>query len=74
MSDIFSPAALDRLVKDLPSDIAPGEKVIVGTVDEKGAKVSARLAFDGNWQLEAAIRHDWTGDTAAGVKVIKRWK
>ena len=73
-SSPFDPAALDKIIREtLPKDVQPGEKVIVGTVDQRGVKVAAHFAFDGGWQLEAAVAHDWKGDTAAGAKVIRRW-
>lgn len=71
---IFTREALDKLIADtLPADGEPGQKVLVGTVDQKGAKVAAQFTFEGGWQLEAAAHKDWHGDVGAGARVIKRW-
>ena len=70
----FAPEALAKIIKEtLPADVQPGEKVVVATVDQRGAKVAAHFTFDGGWALEAAVEHEWDGETAAGAKVIRRW-
>ncbi len=77
---IFSPAQLERLVRDqLPADAQPNEKVVVGTVDRDGVQVVASFKNRGGdvgglqWEFQAAARHDWSGDTQVGTKVILRW-
>ena len=74
MTTIFDPAHLDKLVADtLPQNPAPGSKVVVGTVDQKGAQVVAAFKFTDKWTLQTAARHDWNGDNAVGAKVLLQW-
>lgn len=76
MKTVFSPEQLNQIVQDtLPTDVTPGEKVLVGAVDQHGVKVVAAFTWKGdlNWELQAAVQHDWDGDTKAGGKVILRW-
>jgi len=75
---IFSPEQLDVLVKNtLPEDARPGEKIIVGTVDQEGVQVVVgfRKGFgaSGSWDLEAAARHEWDGSNSVGAKILLRW-
>jgi hypothetical protein len=76
---IFSPEALSKVVREtLPVDGKPGEKVVVGTVDQDGAQVVASFknmpTHDGfAWELQAAARHDWTGANSVGAAVLLRW-
>ena len=72
---IFSPEALQKIVLDtLPTDGQPNEKVVVGTVDHLGAQVVASFKFrEDRWELQAAARHDWTGEDSVGAKVLLRW-
>jgi hypothetical protein len=78
-TSIFSPEALAKVVSEtLPTDAQPGEKVVVGTLDQHGAQVVASFknkANSGgvNWELQAAARHDWSGDNSVGAKVLLRW-
>lgn len=73
-SRIFSPAQLEKIIADtLPADAKPGEKVVIGTVDQDGAQVVASFKFKAHWEIQAAARHDWTGENAAGGKVLIRW-
>lgn len=73
--DIVSPAALDKLITDtMPTDVKPGERVFVGTLDPTGAQIVAGMKFDnGHWTVEAAARHDWDGTNSIGAKVLLRW-
>jgi hypothetical protein len=72
----FSPDQLKKSVeKILPTDPGLGEKVVVGTIDNTGAQIVASFKFkDDKWELQAAARHEWGGDTTVGAKVILRWK
>ena len=72
---IFSPEALQKIVLDtLPTDGQPNEKVVVGTIDQHGAQVVASFKFrEDRWELQAAARHDWTGEDSVGAKVLLRW-
>lgn len=76
---IFSPAALTKVIAEsLPADAKPGEKVVVGTIDQNGVQVVASFKNNVqgqglNWELQAAARHDWTGDNTVGAKVLLRW-
>jgi hypothetical protein len=78
-TSIFSPEALSKVVSDtLPADARPGEKIVVGTVDQNGAQVVASFKNNVqgsglNWELQAAARHDWNGDNSVGAKVLLRW-
>jgi hypothetical protein len=71
---IFSTDQLDRLIaKTLPTDAKPGEKVVVGAVDQQGVQVVARFKWKEHWELQAAWEHDWAGENNAGAKVLLRW-
>jgi hypothetical protein len=71
---IFSPEALDKVISEtLPADAKPGEKIVVGTVDEHGAQVVASFKMREKWELQAAARHDWDGTNSVGAKVLLRW-
>ena len=71
---IFSQEALSKIVQStLPADPREGEKVIVGTLDQDGAQVVASFKFKKQWEFQAAARHDWTGDSSVGAKVLLRW-
>lgn len=71
---IFSQEALDKVISEnLPVDGKPGEKVVVGTVDQTGAQVVASFKMKDRWELQAAARHDWDGQNSVGGKVLLRW-
>jgi len=78
---IFSPDQLARLVREtLPADAAPGEKVVVGTVDQHGAQIVASFKNKGGlvgglkWEVQAAARHEWaSGENSVGTKLLLRW-
>lgn len=74
MPAVFSQARLAEIVASvLPSDAKPGEKVVVGTIDDHGAQVVASFKLRDAWELQAAARHDWNGDNTVGAKVLLRW-
>jgi hypothetical protein len=74
MSDIFSASQLAQIVAAaLPVDARPGEKIVIGTVDAQGVQVVASFKLTDHWELQAAARHTWTGETAAAAKVLLRW-
>lgn len=74
---IFSQDALARLVQEsLPADAKPGERIILGTVDDAGAQVVAGFHFHATkaeWEVTGAARHDWTGANTVGTRVLLRW-
>ena len=77
---VFSPEQLQRLVREtLPADAQPGEKVVVGTVDQHGAQIVASFKNKGGligglqWEIQAAARHDWDGSNSVGTKLLLRW-
>lgn len=74
---LFAPEQLAKLVAEtLPPDAKPGEKVVVGTVDQHGAQVVASFKFQSAkaaWELQAAAHHDWNGNDTIGAKVLLRW-
>lgn len=74
-TSVFSAEALARVVSEsLPTDAKPGEKVVIGTVDQHGAQVVAAFKSDsGAWEFMGAARHEWTGDNNVGAKVLYRW-
>lgn len=74
MSSIFSQDALDKIIADtLPVDAKPGDKVVVGTIDQHGAQVVASFKLKDKWELQAAAQHQWNGDNTVGAKVLLRW-
>lgn len=71
---LFTPDALQKAIDDASKDMKPDAKgAVVGTVDASGAKVALIVNANNGWQIQAAIAHNWTGDTQAGAKVIKSW-
>lgn len=79
-ASIFSSEQLDKIVADtMPADAKPGEKVVIGTLDQHGAQVMASFKLQKNefggpsWELQAAARHEWTGENSVGAKVLLRW-
>lgn len=72
--NIFSQEALDKIIKEtLPADAKPGEKVVVGAVNDKGVQVVASFKLKGKWEIQAAAKRDWSGKKEAGAKVLLRW-
>lgn len=70
---LFSPDALARALASVPEPTGGKKNALVGTVDSSGAKVALVMTFSDAWEVEAAVQHDWTGDTTVGAKVIGRW-
>ncbi len=76
---MFSAAQLETIMREtLPTDAQPGEKVVIFAVDDDGLGVVASFKRQADhagltWELQAAARHAWTGEDAAGAKVILRW-
>ncbi len=80
---LFSPDALTRQLEQLlPAATAEDWHVVVGTVDEAGARIAAsfrrrpnRRANDAGavWELQAVAHHEWAGDSGAGARVILKW-
>lgn len=72
---------LNKRLKDiieaaLPSDLGPGENVVMAAVDDDGAEIVASYKMrDDNYavELQGAVRHDWTKGTAAGARLLIRW-
>lgn len=76
--DIFSHSQLKKTLENaLPTDLKPGENVIVAAVDDDGVEVVAsyRLTRDSvHVELQAAVRHEFVGgDTSAAGRVLVRW-
>lgn len=69
---IFSPDQLKQLVTKTLVDVPKDHKIaVVGTVDQHGAEVVANFTSQNNeWQLQAAYRHDWSGDNEIGATVM----
>lgn len=74
---IFSAAQLTKLVNDtMPKDAQPGDHITVLTVDQAGAQIAASFKLKADkvtWDLQAAARHDWTGENSVGAKILLRW-
>lgn len=71
---LFSPQALnDIIAKTLPADAQPGDKVLVGTVNQDGVAIVASFAFGDGWQLKGAAQLEWGGDYNVGASIIKRF-
>lgn len=74
---IFSQDALKRIIDaSLPTDAKPGERIVLGTVDETGAQVVAGFHFHAaraEWELSGAARHDWDAGNTVGAKVLLRF-
>lgn len=64
----------NQLAKIVAETLPPPDEhrlVIVGAVDRTGAQVVANFTSqNGQWNLQAAYRHDWTGDDSVAAKVI----
>jgi hypothetical protein len=79
-TSVFSPEQLSKIVAEtLPGDAKPGEKIIVGAIDQTGAQVligfknKAGEGEDFNWEAQAVARHNWAGDNQVDAKVVMRW-
>lgn len=71
---MFSAEQLQKLVtENLPPPGKPGEHVVIGTIDQHGAKVMATFAFENGWQLQAAVQHEWSGEHRTGATILMRW-
>jgi hypothetical protein len=73
---LFSPDRLQQVVREtLPQDDDPRAHVVVGTIDQDGAQVVASFKRNSTsiWELQVAARHEWTGATSVGGKVLLRW-
>lgn len=70
---LFTPDALARALASVPEPIGDKKNALVGTVDSSGAKVALVMSFSDAWTVEAAVQHEWTGDTTVGAKIIGRW-
>ncbi len=77
MPNIFTPDHLAKIISETLPALKPGtNNMIIGTVDTRGAQVVASLSRTSgplNWELQAAARHDWGGDTSAEAKVLLQW-
>ena len=75
----FSPDQLKRIVSEtLPQAVGPAHhNAVVVAVDQAGAQVVAsftRPAWEGaTWAVQAAVAHQWTGDTTAAARVVLSW-
>jgi hypothetical protein len=78
MTSIFSPEALDKIVREtLPDQMDGSTHAVVVTTDQEGATAVASFkrteATGFNWELQAAAHHDWSGDNSVGARVILKW-
>jgi hypothetical protein len=71
---LFSPAQLAQLVAET---VPAGRRhAVVTTLDDQGFTVAGKLEFDtrrGQWDLVAAFRRDYKGDTGVGAQVVWSW-
>ena len=70
---LFTPDALAKALATVPEPTGEKKNAIVGTVDSTGAKVALVMSFSDTWTVEAAVQHDWQGDTSVGAKIIGRF-
>lgn len=70
---IFSPEKMQAMVEALPPDIKPGDKVVMATLDDRGAQVLVRARFDNGLEIQAAARREHNGDIGAGASLVYRW-
>lgn len=70
---LFTPDALARALASVPEPQSDKKNALVGTVDSSGAKVALVMRFSDAWEVDAAVQHEWTGDTTVGAKIIGRW-
>lgn len=74
VATMFTQEALAKVVAEtLPPDPRPGEKVVVGLIDDRGVQVVAGFKMNDRWELQALARHTWAGDNQVGAKVLLRW-
>jgi hypothetical protein len=76
--EVFSQAQLAKAVHDaLATDLPDGHRsAIIGTVDSEGVQVVIgvqRTLAAGTFRTEFIARHDWTGDTEVGARVLYSW-
>ncbi len=75
---MFSQDALAKIVADTlpPSTDQTHTNAVIGIIDQRGVQVVAsfsRPKGSAVWTLQAAAKHDWTGDNEVGAKVILKW-
>jgi hypothetical protein len=78
---MFSQADLSKIVAaTIPPDVTngPAMHAVVFTVDSAGAQVVASFKkttnVDGfSWELQAAARHDWSGDNSLAGRMVLSW-
>jgi hypothetical protein len=76
---LFTPERLAQIVREtIPStdDMTGCTNVVVASVDQNGAQVVASFRRNNpswGWELQAAVHHDWTGETATAGRVILKW-
>ena len=74
VTTFFSQAQLAKIVSETLPPVSDDHTIaVVGTVDADGAQVVAnftRRTGSGDWQLQAAYRHDWNGDDRVGAHVM----
>lgn len=79
MATIFSQQQLARIVEEtIPAAASGFTHVVVGTVDQNGAQVvvgfkKKETSAGIKWELQAAARHDWTGENTIGGRVLLKW-
>ncbi len=75
--DIFSRAHLDTITAQLPTPPPGMNHVLVGSVDDTGAKIAAKFKLVDRktlqWDFEAAGHYDWSGDAGGGLQTILMW-
>lgn len=72
--NMFSQEALSKIVAEtMPTDAKPGEKVVIGTVNQDGVQVVASFKLKEKWELQAVAQHKWSGENNVGAKVLLRW-
>lgn len=74
---IFTQAKLQRIIDQLPTDMAPGEKVVVATVDSAGVGAVASFKLTDGMTLLGAAHYDLGAESLKDgleAKVLLRWR
>lgn len=68
---LFTTAQLAKIVRDTLPPPDAHRLVVLGAVDRAGAQAIANFTSEnGRWTLQAAYRHEWTGDDQVAATVL----
>jgi hypothetical protein len=71
---LFGPEALEAQIAKVAPDVPEGDTwAVMGGTDETGVQAMILIKRDtpiGRFTAAGVLRHDWTGDNQAGVRLM----